>query len=321
MNLIRQNYHTKIAAYFSGKSLYLDEFNRERWNMRKVVELPWQQSESGMYEQLRDLLINLDFFLCLSKMDRYEIWRHWKRIPGEKREIASSYQKAIGKWENEIGKSRRFELALNELEHFLVVSGEKELSGQLAQRSYDLAIELYPEKDIIIAIRKNNLATAYYHQMRYKEALDLIESAMPVYLNYFDRSKEDYWIIQINLGVCNGRTGRFKEAEKILKECIIETRNHLGRLHTVTLTAINDLAEVQWYNGNFQDARELYEEAISGRKEVLGTDHPMTKEIQANIDFLDVEFINVPIKKAMNNLIKLLQIKKLPASAEKIKKL
>ncbi|MCX6249892.1 MAG: tetratricopeptide repeat protein [Bacteroidetes bacterium] len=322
MSRIRQRYHETLAGYFSGKPLYLDKTSKDdSLNMRKIVELPWQLSEAGMYGKLIDMLTNLDFFLGLSKINRYELWRYWETIPKEKRDMVPSYKLAIAEWEKELGKSKRFELAINELGHFFVVSGEKDESGNLARIAYELALHLYPENDLIIAIRRNNLATAYYHAKKYSEAESLLKKALPVYLNNFKKSCEDSWIIQINLVTCNIRLGKVEKAEKIIRDTIEGTRFHLGPLHLVTLTALNNLAEILWYNGKFQEARETYEEAFAGRTAILGINHPLTNETRINLNFLIAAFINKPPETAMKNLLILLQNKGLNEHAENMKKL
>ncbi|MEI7724749.1 MAG: tetratricopeptide repeat protein [Bacteroidota bacterium] len=319
---MRQRYHETLSGYFSGKPLYLDQScKNDSLNIRKIAELPWQLSKAGIYAKLKDVLTNLDFFLGLSEINRYDIWRYWESIPNEERDMVPSYKQAVTEWEKEVGKSKRFELALNELEHFLVVSGEKDESGNLTVMSYELALHLYPENDIIIAIRRNNLATAYYHAKRYAEAESLLKQALPVYLNNFKKSCEDTWVMQINLGTCIIRLGRIEEAEKILRDAIAGTRFHLGPLHTATLTAINNLAEILWYNGKFNEAKDTFEEALSGRCALLGTEHPLTIETSTNLNFLIVWFINKPPETAIKNLLILLENTGLHGHAEKLKKM
>ena len=54
-------YHITLANYFQTKSLYLDEPAFEKPNIRKLVELPWQQTKGEMWDEVTNTLCNLDF--------------------------------------------------------------------------------------------------------------------------------------------------------------------------------------------------------------------------------------------------------------------
>lgn len=63
-NLMQTNemkYHKTLAAYFHEKPLYLDESTIKKPNIRKLVELPWQQTKGKMWDEVTDTLCNLDF--------------------------------------------------------------------------------------------------------------------------------------------------------------------------------------------------------------------------------------------------------------------
>lgn len=312
-------YHQRLSEYFDEKPLYLD--GGDNPNFRKIVELPWQLRKAKMFRKLKKILTNHDFFLCLSNINRYEIWKHWESIPQEKRDMVASYKDAITRWEMELGKTKKYELSINELEHFFLVSGKIEESSSLAELSFELAVKLYSENDFTLAIRKNNLATAYYNMKRFLEAESLYLQVLPLYMSEYGTSQEEYWIIQINLGTCYIRLDKIEKAERLLRNSCQGTRLNLGPHNLVTLTAINNLAEVEWYKGNFYKARKLYEEAIIGRSKILGNNHPLTAECQMNRDFLVLNFINRPFNVAANNLVLLLRSNGLFTQAEKMKKL
>lgn len=54
-------YHIILASYFSGNKLYSDDPVNMKPNIRKLVELPWQQTKGEMWDEVTETLCNLDF--------------------------------------------------------------------------------------------------------------------------------------------------------------------------------------------------------------------------------------------------------------------
>jgi WD40 repeat protein len=69
MNEETNNYHKVLAKYFANKPLYLDEPTQKKPNVRKLMELPWQQTKAAIIEKdneelwdnITNTLCNLDF--------------------------------------------------------------------------------------------------------------------------------------------------------------------------------------------------------------------------------------------------------------------
>lgn len=61
MRLLSKKYHTTLAEYFYGKPLYLDEHEKKKPNTRKLVELPWQQTECQRWQNLESTLTDFSF--------------------------------------------------------------------------------------------------------------------------------------------------------------------------------------------------------------------------------------------------------------------
>ena len=83
----------------------------------------------------------------------------------------------------------------------------------------------------------------------------------------------------------------------------------------------SNLAEIEWYNGKFAEARETYKEALDGRIAVLGINHPLTNETRIDLNFLIAAFVNKSPETAMKNLLILLQTKGLQEHPEKLKRM
>lgn len=93
----KQKYHSCLANYFTGKPLFSDGDLRKEPNIRKCVELPWQQTRAGMWDEATNTLCGLDFIQAKSAIERtYDLIRDFndllKSIPDNQtandREIA-----------------------------------------------------------------------------------------------------------------------------------------------------------------------------------------------------------------------------------------
>ena len=61
MNPNSIHYHSILADYFSSKPLYLDESTQKKPSTRKLVELPFQQTNGEMWKEVTDTLCDLEF--------------------------------------------------------------------------------------------------------------------------------------------------------------------------------------------------------------------------------------------------------------------
>jgi hypothetical protein len=52
MDSISTSYHSKLANYFTSRPLYLDEPTQKKPNTRKLVEQPWQQTNTEMWDDV-----------------------------------------------------------------------------------------------------------------------------------------------------------------------------------------------------------------------------------------------------------------------------
>ena len=47
-------YHSKLATYFRSRPLYLDDTAYQKPNIRKLMELPWQELEAAISHENGD---------------------------------------------------------------------------------------------------------------------------------------------------------------------------------------------------------------------------------------------------------------------------
>ena len=55
------NYHINLANYFKEQYLFFDGDKQKQPNVRKCVELPWQQIKAELWDEVNKTLCNLDF--------------------------------------------------------------------------------------------------------------------------------------------------------------------------------------------------------------------------------------------------------------------
>jgi len=80
--------------------------------------------------------------------------------------------------------------------------------------------------------------------------------------------------------------GKLKEAERMLRQALDETRQQLGSSHPDTLTSITDLALLLEAQGKLAEAEPLLREALHGTRQQLGNLHPNTLTSINNLGML-----------------------------------
>lgn len=269
-------FHIQLANYFFTKPLYLGANSNHKVNIRKLDELPWQQMKSNNYKGLTTTMVDMDFFLALSNKDRFEIWRYWHSMPSNYNDFVSKYLETINKWRDKVGKTEKFELALNELSHFFYVSEVKEDSTKLFEEVYQLAKSLYKEGDIRIAIRQNNLAACYVYKHDYYKALELFECARPVFLKIKGRMDNDTWLLLEGIAVCKVHLKRLDEGIEELKKCLEFNRIHFGEMSHATANSMYNLADAYTFTEEYISSVLLFQEVLKIYSKILGIDHPLT---------------------------------------------
>lgn len=54
-------YHTNLSHYFKAQILFFDGDNQKQTNIRRCMELPFQQTKAGLWDEVTDTICNLDF--------------------------------------------------------------------------------------------------------------------------------------------------------------------------------------------------------------------------------------------------------------------
>jgi WD40 repeat protein len=109
MTSIDIKYHYHIADYFKAKSLYLDEQNKGKPNVRKIIEQPYQETKAEMWDEMVETLCDLYFIeakcaagLTFVLIDDYH--HALDNLPERQAEVAEDKRRKerIDRWTREI---------------------------------------------------------------------------------------------------------------------------------------------------------------------------------------------------------------------------
>lgn len=88
--------------------------------------------------------------------------------------------------------------------------------------------------------------------------------------------------LQATMGAVYTSLGRYGAASPLLEKAVATRRRILGADHLETLSAVNQLANLYWYQDRFAEAEPLYLDVVQRRKRVLGQEHADT--LKASFD-------------------------------------
>jgi len=259
--------HLKLADYFEG---------RTEMSERKISEWPWQLQQAESWARLESTLTNLDFFLALSNVDRFQFWRYFSSFPGEARDITKIYDSALSRWHRQLGDSEQYELGVNEVGHFLFVTGFKSSAARLFESAYSLAEKLYAPGDIRLAIRRNNRAAMFADQGKWREALALFLGARPVFEKEYGANHADTWVLREGLAIALVHTRQIDAGIEELNVCLQWNKRKFGTIHYAVANCLANLGVAYSYRGEFSETSRLFDSAYTTAEQSLGADNPAT---------------------------------------------
>lgn len=91
-----KEYHQSLGNYYQSKQLFIDEEIFGRPNIRKLVEQPWQFSQSEDWKKLYELLSNLDFIKVSWEHNKFDLKIYWTKTNSNyKQSILNAYDDVI----------------------------------------------------------------------------------------------------------------------------------------------------------------------------------------------------------------------------------
>ncbi|MBN2314622.1 MAG: tetratricopeptide repeat protein, partial [Sedimentisphaerales bacterium] len=146
-----------------------------------------------------------------------------------------------------------------------------------AEEALSQALELEQPSRVQRLTCMTTLSAVYREQGQYEKAQQLCQTALDTMREDLG---EDHWATleaQCELGRILMARGLLPEAEKLTSEALHSKR--LKRSLPQQLPSfINALAVVRTHQGEFTDANDLFAQALKGRRQALGENHPETLE-------------------------------------------
>ncbi len=157
---------------------------------------------------------------------------------------------------------RRLALALNDL-------GEVVPARELRQRALAIAETALGSAHPVTALQMNDLANSLYSQGDYPQALPIFERALKAY-GLLGPDSAGAIAASYNMGIVTADLGDYAEAEQFYLHAIAAwTRLH-GTGHPFVAYGLVGLGDVRQVMGRYEEARQLYEQALAIREAKLG---------------------------------------------------
>jgi tetratricopeptide (TPR) repeat protein len=170
-----------------------------------------------------------------------------------------------------------------------LAQGRYALAEQTLRQALEL--ELPPGVERLSCMRM--LSITYREQGRYEEAQQLCQTTLDAMR---EELGEDHWATlgaKCELGRILMARGQLPEAEKLISEALHSMRIRRSLAHQI-FTFINPLAVVYTKQGKYEDANNLFTEALEGRRQIFGENHPETLETINDFGVLRREQKNYP---------------------------
>ena len=177
-------------------------------------------------------------------------------------------KKAINTWAEKVESP--YQRGLSALYQRRYLDADKLLGESINASQTDLV-----EKFLINALVANELG-------HYREAESLLKKAQTL-----DPANRE---VRLHLAGVLTDQGEFAEAKLLFLGLLEkdENRSHSLRSESLeTASVLNDLAQVEYYMGNFKSAREHFGQALSLAKNLVGPEHPAIAAIIGNMAELD----------------------------------
>lgn len=168
-----------------------------------------------------------------------------------------------------------------------------------AAEQFELAISLdevkYGVNSLEVAIRKNNLGTAYNFLGEYDLAIAYYHQALNIANQFYN--EEDLFIAKVfnNLGNSSQEQGKFSEAIHYLNQSLTIDTTLLGSNHPEVAAVANNLGLTYTKDGNYDKGIYFLSWAFSIDSSAYGMKHPALAVISNNLGAIHQQLGNYPM--------------------------
>ncbi|MET3426350.1 tetratricopeptide (TPR) repeat protein [Actinoplanes tereljensis] len=174
-------------------------------------------------------------------------------------------------------------LVANEAVWFLLARGDAGAALPLAEQLHAAWAERHGPDDDATLEAANNLARAYNHFGRYREARDLHEDALARKRRLLGDEHRSTLRSATNLIATVTLLGEHEQARELGEEMLARCRRVLGHDDGLTLGAADNFAGALRALKDYEHARALDEDTLAQRRRTLGNDHPDTLRSAHNL--------------------------------------
>ncbi|MEV8588265.1 tetratricopeptide repeat protein [Streptomyces sp. NPDC051180] len=165
----------------------------------------------------------------------------------------------------------------------LLAAGFADASASYWQRTLSLAERALGEDHADLPTLRAGLASAHRHAGRTREAIALLEQAVPDCERLLGDDAPETITAREHLAGSYQQAGRTREAVALLEQVTADRERLLGHDHADTLNARVSLARSFQDAGRTHDALELLERVVADFERTLGHDHPDTLSARGSL--------------------------------------
>ncbi|MGD1906766.1 MAG: tetratricopeptide repeat protein [Leptolyngbyaceae cyanobacterium] len=176
--------------------------------------------------------------------------------------------------------------SLNSLASLYKAVGGYNLAEPLYKQALAIRQRLLGKKHVDLANSLNNLAELYRFQGRYSEAEPLYKQALAMRQELLGDEHPHVATSINNLALLYLFQCRYDEAEELSREALKLWEKLLGNKHFSVATRFNNLGSLRFRQGRYAEAARYLAQTLPNIERLLGIDHPQTKSLRANLEFI-----------------------------------
>ncbi len=268
--------HAHIARYFADTPP----------TPRRRDEEPWQWIEAKEKERAIKTLSDITLFPLLAEAERhYELLGYWTKLEAND-QMPAAYEKLYEKVKATLPPRQQADIFVT-LGQFLTRASLFAAAEKPHKEAVHLSDEVYRENTPARANAIRELGTVYVHLTKYKDAEALFNQAIELFEEINDR--RELLETRTNLAVVYYYQGVYEKAVSSQRETLAMSINIYGRIHPFISELLNNLASQLFQLNSFDEASELWEQAIEIDNITQGAAHPQTIRHEINLANLKMQ--------------------------------